>query len=208
MSGSPRVAMWLMERFGVEDGLIGDLLEESGARRSAWWLWRQTVVAIGRTAATAVRHHKLLALRAILVGWIAQLALRRLPFVLMPYVGWGWTRSAEIWLHDRFGFPVIPITFLMLMAASACAAGFVVARTHRRHAMPMLLAFIASLLIFQTAGFVNSFDRGLRSFGAFGLFFNSLFPFLVVPACVFAGGLLSGAGGRQDRGPAIQRQRS
>jgi ABC-type antimicrobial peptide transport system permease subunit len=36
----------LLERFGVPEALIGDLVETRRAGRSHWWLWRQTITAI------------------------------------------------------------------------------------------------------------------------------------------------------------------
>jgi hypothetical protein len=42
-------ALWLMDRFSVPDALIGDLVEQRRAGRSAVWLWRQAVVAVLET---------------------------------------------------------------------------------------------------------------------------------------------------------------
>jgi hypothetical protein len=41
-----RLAFWLMDRFGVSEPLVGDLLEERSRHRSALWQWRQTLVAV------------------------------------------------------------------------------------------------------------------------------------------------------------------
>jgi len=43
----PRLAMWLLDRFGRDDeGLTGDLVEELDRGRSRAWFWRQVVAAI------------------------------------------------------------------------------------------------------------------------------------------------------------------
>ena len=43
----PRVAMWLLDRFGPNDeGLTGDLVEELDRGRSRAWFWGQVVAAI------------------------------------------------------------------------------------------------------------------------------------------------------------------
>ncbi len=67
-SHPPATANSLLQRFGVDEGLIGDLAEE-GRYHSSPWLWRQTLVAVMRTVASDVRGHKaLLAARAVVVG--------------------------------------------------------------------------------------------------------------------------------------------
>jgi len=42
----PRLAIWLVQRFGVTDGLVGDLIEQYERRGSSTWLWRQALIAI------------------------------------------------------------------------------------------------------------------------------------------------------------------
>ena len=51
-------ALWLMDRFGVPDALIGDLVEQQRAGRSAAWLWRQAVVAVLETTRRRVFSQK------------------------------------------------------------------------------------------------------------------------------------------------------
>ena len=46
-SRPPRFALWVLRRCGVDNkSLVGDLIEEYGARRSQPWLWRQVLGAI------------------------------------------------------------------------------------------------------------------------------------------------------------------
>jgi hypothetical protein len=43
----PRLATWILERFGPGDeGLTGDLIEELGRGRSRVWFWRQVIGAV------------------------------------------------------------------------------------------------------------------------------------------------------------------
>jgi hypothetical protein len=70
----PRVADWLLDRFGLtgqNPPLAGDLLEEFRNGRSAAWYWRQTLVAI---SIGSVRNVRLCSrsLTGTIVGWAAQ----------------------------------------------------------------------------------------------------------------------------------------
>lgn len=45
-SHPPRIALWLLERFGPDnEPLIGDLIEQFETR-SRWWFWRQVLAAL------------------------------------------------------------------------------------------------------------------------------------------------------------------
>jgi len=60
----PSAATWLLHKFGRNEALSGDLLEEYSLGRSDAWYWRQVLVAIVVGFGKEVRTHKLLALRA------------------------------------------------------------------------------------------------------------------------------------------------
>jgi hypothetical protein len=50
---------WLLERFGVEQALIGDVVEECVRGRSLFWCWRQVLTAlVSRTAQDISAHMK------------------------------------------------------------------------------------------------------------------------------------------------------
>ena len=68
MRSSHAIAIWLFERLDLEVALIGDLLEERERGRSAIWYWRQVLAAVWIAIWGAIRHHKLLALRATITG--------------------------------------------------------------------------------------------------------------------------------------------
>lgn len=187
----PALASWVLELFAVDEELIGDLLEEYRHNRSRRWFWRQTIVAaIGRAAAD-VRGHKLLAVRALCLGWVLASIAGAIKWPVVRLLSGAWAWQSEMWLNAHMGFPVVPVPILLTTGASAGLTGWVVARLHRPRAMPMLIVYMASVFLFDVAGFVNSLERGVRSFGTFGLVFNSLFPFLLMPACTLFGGLLS-----------------
>jgi len=50
----PSIAIWLLERFSGNDALVGDLVEAFGPRRSTFWFWKQTLVALLAAHANAL----------------------------------------------------------------------------------------------------------------------------------------------------------
>ena len=62
----------MLKHFGSgpdNDALLGDLAEQYAEKNSAWWYWRQTLGGIVVTTLKDIRNHKLLTLRALIVGW-------------------------------------------------------------------------------------------------------------------------------------------
>jgi len=62
----------MLKHFGSgpdNDALLGDLAEQYAEKNSAWWYWRQTLGGIVVTTFKDIRNHKLLTLRALIVGW-------------------------------------------------------------------------------------------------------------------------------------------
>jgi hypothetical protein len=194
-----RLAFWLMNRFGVPEPLVGDLLEERSRRRSALWQWRQTVVAILWAVARDIRAHRWLAARAVLTGWAVGQLAAPVWRIAMPLMSGAWVSNSEQWLSNSLGFPIVPLPFLIVMSATAVITGWVVARLHRGFEMSMVSAYIVALLIFYVGGFINSLDRGVQALGVYGLAVNSVFPFVVTPALVVLGGLLNGVHSRRAR---------
>lgn len=144
----PVVAMWLLERFGVKrqnDALIGDLVEEYQAGRSAAWFWRQTAVAITRAMARDVRENRLLALRAIALGWIFQWIWQWIcVFLFFHYV-----------FPRPFTLPRPPfasLLFDMAIFSQYILIGWLIARTHRAQAGGMVLAYVASQIPLRVWG--------------------------------------------------------
>jgi hypothetical protein len=75
-------AVVVMERFGVDGALIGDLVEQHRAGRPALWLWRQTVMAVAARVAATVRSDPTIVGVSAVVG-AAALAL---PYVWMHFL--------------------------------------------------------------------------------------------------------------------------
>jgi len=147
-SRPPRGAMWLLQRFGPEnEALTGDLFEEYRRGRSRRWFWKQVLSAVSRGFIADVLAHKLLAVRALVVGWATALIL--FQYVVGPlgraylrtlfYHG---IRADALWRHFSF-YPLLLIPYLCLFAS-----GWAVALCHRRHELAMVLAYLLSLEIY------------------------------------------------------------
>ena len=132
MRTSHAITLWMFDRLDLDGALAGDLLEERARGRSALWYWRQVVIAICLVIWRALRDHKLLALRAIATGCATNYALMFLCERLLPQLGLplGPTASARTW--------IIGLSLILLIQS---LTGWLVARTHRAQAVPMITAF-------------------------------------------------------------------
>jgi hypothetical protein len=83
----PRLAQLVLDSLGPdEDGLVGDLIEEFQAGRSATWLWWQVVTAWIGSGIRNARAHPFAAVSVVLVGWMLHAAL----FGDVRGPGWPW----------------------------------------------------------------------------------------------------------------------
>jgi hypothetical protein len=82
------------------DALIGDLLERLQGGRSAWWYWRQVVLAIFFQVVNDVRERKLSVLVAIVTGVVVLLMFERLfnrgAAAIFSYLG------GSLWIMGRW----------------------------------------------------------------------------------------------------------
>jgi uncharacterized membrane protein len=144
-SKTPAVAEWLLKRFGIpqrNESLMGDLVEEYGAGRSALWFWRQTTVAIGTTVGRDIGNHKLLVLRAVATGWLLNVAWGKFWRLILLL-----TQPPGMWSqHTLVIYQVLTVSLWPALV------GWLVARTHRAQQAAMVLAYFASMVIW-TAGF-------------------------------------------------------
>jgi hypothetical protein len=135
---SHTIAIWLLERLGLDVALTGDLLEERARGRSAIWYWRQVLVAIWVGISVAIREHKVLALRAVATGF----AIESL-FIFL------WNRAPELPMLFSIAWWMIQFSVTLL---TQVATGWVVARTHRAHQIPMVLVFLVCFDIWLVCG--------------------------------------------------------
>jgi hypothetical protein len=145
---SHAAAVWMLERLGLDSALAGDLLEESARRRSTIWYWRQVLIAMWTGVWAAILGHKLLALRAVATGW----AVNALWIFL-------WSKFLPIGLSSVPHISLESIATLLIILLTQVATGWVVARTHRAHAVPMVLVYAIWLV---TSYAIGTFSEGQR----------------------------------------------
>ena len=188
------ITVWMFDRLDLDGALAGDLLEERARGRSTVWYWRQVLIAIGTAIWSTVFAHKLLALRAVATGcaanglwlflWMKFLHLR-LPFS-PPYT--------KLVLAES-------IAYLLILLLTQTATGWIVARTHRAAAIPMVVVFVSWLTLWF---FIDTFPEAkrllLNSFDQPG--FRPYLAWYLTPIAVEIVGLLCGgilASQRQKR---------
>ena len=67
MRSAHATVAWVFDRLDLDIALLGDLVEEC-ERRSAIWYWRQVLFAVWAGMWSAIRDHKVLALRSFTGG--------------------------------------------------------------------------------------------------------------------------------------------
>ena len=191
-SQPPRLALRLLERFGVDPALTGDLVEQYGQKGSGGWFWRQTTVAIARHLAAEVRSDRSLMVRALVVGWVTAMVIGRLTTLMLPLLEGRWAWQTESWLSGSLGFAVVPMPIVLSRVIGAVMIGWVIALFDRRQAMVMLAIYLVSHLLLDIGGFLNSLAGASRSPRDFyALMVNSVVPFAVIPPCTVLGGLIA-----------------
>jgi hypothetical protein len=180
----PPLATWLLQRLQVNESVTGDLIERHQRKRSSLWYWRQTTVAIIAEATQDARRNKLLAVRAILVGF-AVLALfdaGARPLLNARSVG-------AIWIHGHlFALDqwVVQPMWIVGLPIGGGLAGFVVARFHRPSQMCLFTACLGTWQIGQSVWLAVVQPIGLGDY----LICLTLYAMPVV-VTVFLGGLWS-----------------
>jgi hypothetical protein len=139
----PAAAIWLLKVFKVPENnpaLTGDLAEEFSHGRSSAWLWRQVLAATAFAIGKETYSHKLLTIRAVVVGeaavwlssWVLIRVLLSLVFRLFPHSWFNWIG----WIL----FPV-PLGSIGASMGAVMFAGWIIGRFHREHRTTLLLLF-------------------------------------------------------------------
>ena len=147
------VPTWFLRNLGLDDAVVGDLVEQYQSGRSTRWFWRQALIATFVMA----RKHAVLTISAVVLGWAAVwlffgfvgAPLARLDGYLIakglvePYSAAWWLRGVVMWIV--VGFPFL-------------ASGWMVASIGAR--MPFLPVVTFALSVSTTIAVALILDTG------------------------------------------------
>ena len=188
-SKPPTIATWLLHKVGhTNDALTGDLMEEYLHGRSGAWYWRQVLFAIVVGFGEEIRSHKLLALRAVAVGWAASCVLiYGVELPLWRFYAWVLLThglSIGVWWRHYYLYPAPLITWCL-----AAAAGWTVSRCHRAHREAMVLIFLTSVQLWLLPEFFRLGADALGDRRFLPYLFSHVLDFIVVTIGTLVGGL-------------------
>ena len=180
MSSSDAIVVWIFDRLALDVALAGDLREERAQGRSMIWHWRQVLIAICIGISRPIFQHKVLALRALATGC----AVNAVWLFL-------WSKFLHLGLPVRPAISFESIASLAIILLTQVATGWVVARTHRPYAIPMVLVFVIWLVLWHLGS-----SSPVKALLADSLGKPEFLPYLVwylAPECVVVVGLLLGS---------------
>jgi hypothetical protein len=137
----PRLATWLLQRCGIRESIVGDLLERFRQRPSRVWFWRQALVTILFDLLGQIRDHKLVVVRAVAMGiaivWFMSWIMNPLLIAFWKFV-WNWTVENNL----ETARALIPGPWLQPSPRAVVwfFSGWIVARTHRPYGVAAVFA--------------------------------------------------------------------
>jgi hypothetical protein len=164
MTWSPRLALWVLDRFlssRHRDAIAGDLVERYEDGASSWWVWWQVAGAIAVDTFTQLRAHPIQIVGAACVGWTAMAAYVRV------------VAMALAWLH----WPPSDPRFILLMAPTPgyVAGGWIAGRLAGLPAVWICFVLMCGQVAVSLAGFVTSFARSPQPKSFLDLFILAIF---------------------------------
>jgi hypothetical protein len=137
--------------------LSGDLMERYHAGRSVVWFWRQALIATTLTLLRDIRTHPFLAVRVLVVSWLAQWlllsALRTPVRNLSSVVGrgiWNWTVENELDAIRELWFGGVGGPVFVTLLFVSTLTGWIIARLHRTQRAALVALYAASTPMFAT----------------------------------------------------------
>jgi hypothetical protein len=85
------IARWVMERCGVAQPVVGDIVEEA-VRRSSLWHWKQVGWAVWCALLSDATSHPVILIRGIAIGWFLLLPISQVVFE------WFWSALNLRWI--------------------------------------------------------------------------------------------------------------
>ncbi len=139
----PALATWLLENLGSDprnEQIVGDLMEQYADGRTRAWYWRQVTAAILASLFEQIASHKLLALRALLVGWLAWYFLKEASVMALRAAVMPWS----------IRLPVLASLFWWTVALINCfITGWIVGRFCRASRVAVLLLFSFTVFLWR-----------------------------------------------------------
>ena len=139
----PALATWLLERLGSDpqnEQIVGDLIEQYADGRTRAWYWRQITAAILAGFFEQIASHKLLALRAVLVGWLTWYFLREATLMALRAAVNPWS----------IRLPVLASLVWWTAFFFNCAiTGWIVGRFSRASRIAILLLFSFTVFLWR-----------------------------------------------------------
>jgi hypothetical protein len=148
----PSLAQWLLGHFGSSpnnEAVIGDLDERYREGRSRTWYWRQIFIALIVGFIHETWRHKILALRAVIVG---NIILYRVANLLIGCFGRLFNGTVRTTATDRQLPMWIYIAFAFAVCLTGWAGGWLTGRFHRNYERPVMLLYTLSVVLYL-AGF-------------------------------------------------------
>jgi len=143
----PKVAKWLLRHFGSSpniEAIVGDLDERYSQGRSYLWYWREALQAIVTGFCQEVSGHKVLAIRALLLGWLVKFAWQRLSFPMFFWAACNENPNSCGVLFDWHSHWFMPLLLASVTASVALCimSVWLVSRTSGQHYRSMVLLYV------------------------------------------------------------------
>jgi hypothetical protein len=155
------IATWLLTRLGVDEALIGDLIEVQKAGRSPAWLWREVA---GATASALAQDALARPLRTIVTVVLALMLRDLTVHVWGPYepsidMAIGRALIDVVSLGRSASLVAVSSTNALMLAPAWFGIGFVVARLSRG-AVPI---FLVATLALTVTGVMRQLEHAIAS---------------------------------------------
>lgn len=200
----PRLANGLLRRLAAgptRESLIGDLDEQFARGRTSSWYWRQVLSAILVTAATDLRDHKLVAVRAVLIGWAALIPsfyLAIAVYLRIPetWIPGAWFSANSVLLRMAWwAWWIYEVPLLIAWCGASLIAGWLISRLHAQHRAAAVFACVAFQLpwtaLWAWPAWRNAHSVLANTSYAFPNQTVAVLVLVGIPICTLSGGLWS-----------------